>query len=94
MATFVVARVKAGTRPAPTALTNRFGHTQIVCKGDWEMANPMAVIMMALGTVLLLFGIFLVVKRIKIAGIVISLLGLGIAAIPWLISLFLSQSGL
>ena len=58
------------------------------------MANPIAVIMMALGAVLLLFGVFLVVKRIKIAGIVISLSGLGIAAIPWLVSLFLAQSGL
>jgi hypothetical protein len=57
------------------------------------MVNPIALVMMALGVLLLLFGIFLVVKRIKIAGIVISLLGLGIAAAPWLISFFLAQGG-
>jgi len=55
------------------------------------MVNPIAVVMMALGLLLLLFGIFLVVKRIKIAGIVISLLGLGVAAVPWFVSLYLAQ---
>ena len=57
------------------------------------MVNPIALVMMALGVLLLLFGIFLVVKRIKMAGIVISLLGLGMAAAPWLISFFLAQGG-
>ena len=57
------------------------------------MVNPIAVVMMALGLLLLLFGIFLVVKRIKIAGIVISLLGLGVAAVPWFVSLYLAQGG-
>ena len=55
------------------------------------MVNPIALVIMALGLLLLLFGIFLVVKRIKVAGIVISLLGLGVAAIPWLVSFFLAQ---
>ena len=55
------------------------------------MVNPIALVMMALGVLLLLFGLFLVVKRIKIAGIVISLLGLGMAAVPWLVSFFLAQ---
>jgi hypothetical protein len=57
------------------------------------MVNPIALVMMALGLLLLLFGIFLVVKRIKIAGIVISLLGLGMAAVPWLVSFILAQRG-
>ena len=57
------------------------------------MVNPIALAMMALGVLLLLFGIFLVVKRRKIAGIVISLLGLGVAAVPWLVSFFLAQGG-
>ena len=57
------------------------------------MVNPIAVVMMALGLLLLLFGIFLVVKRRKIAGIVISLLGLGVAAVPWFVSLYLAQGG-
>jgi len=57
------------------------------------MVNPIALVMMALGVLLLLFGIFLVVKRIKIAGIVIALLGLGMAAAPWLVSFFLAQGG-
>ena len=55
------------------------------------MVNPIAFVMVALGVLLLLFGIFLVVKRIKVAGIVISLLGLGVAAVPWLVSFFLAQ---
>jgi hypothetical protein len=57
------------------------------------MVNPIALVMMVLGVLLLLFGIFLVVKRMKIAGIVISLLGLGVAAVPWLVSFYLAQGG-
>ena len=57
------------------------------------MVNPIAVVMMALGVLLLLFGLFLVVKRRKIAGILISLLGLGVAAVPWLVSFYLAQGG-
>ena len=55
------------------------------------MVNPIALVMMALGVLLLLFGIFLMVKSMKIAGIVISLLGLGVATVPWLVSFFLAQ---
>jgi len=57
------------------------------------MVNPIALVMMALGVLMLLFGIFLVVKRRKIAGLVISLLGLGVAAVPWLVSFFLARGG-
>ncbi len=57
------------------------------------MVNPIAVIVMTLGVLLLLFGIFLMVKRMKMAGIVISLLGLGVAAVPWLVSFYLAQGG-
>ncbi len=57
------------------------------------MVNPVALVMMALGVLLLLFGLFLVVKRMKIAGMVISLLGLGIAAVPWLVSFYLARGG-
>ena len=55
------------------------------------MVNPIAVIVMALGVLLLLFGLFLVVKRMKIAGIVISLLGLGVSAVPFLVSFYLAK---
>jgi hypothetical protein len=54
--------------------------------GGQETVNPIALVMIVLGVLLLLFGIFLVVKRMKIVGIVISLLGLGVAAVPWLVS--------
>ena len=54
------------------------------------MMNPIALGAMALGILLLLFGIVLIVKRIKVAGIVLSLLGLGAMATPWLISFYLS----
>lgn len=40
--------------------------------------------MISLGVLLLLLGIVLMVKRLKIAGIIIALLGLGIIAIPLL----------
>jgi len=54
------------------------------------MVNPIALVMVALGILLLLFGFVLIAKRIKIVGIVVSLLGLGAMATPWLISLYLS----
>jgi hypothetical protein len=57
------------------------------------MVNPIVLVMMAIGVLLLQFGIFLLVKRMKIAGLVISLLGLGVAAVPWLVSSFLAQGG-
>ncbi len=53
------------------------------------MVNPLALGMMALGVVLLLCGLVLIAKR-KTAGIVISVVGLGALAIPWLVSLYLS----
>ena len=46
---------------------------------------------MALGVVLLLFGVLLVVKRRKAAGIAILLLGLGVAAVPFLVSFFFAK---
>jgi hypothetical protein len=57
------------------------------------MMNPIALVTIAIGVLLLLFGIFMVVKRMRIVGIVISLLGLGVAAVPWLVSFFLAQGG-
>lgn len=40
------------------------------------------------GVLLLLLGIVLVAKRIKIAGIIVALLGLAIAAVPVLIYVY------
>ena len=54
------------------------------------MVNPMALGVIALGILLLLCGLVLIAKRIKTAGIVIILVGLGAMATPWLISLYLS----
>ena len=54
------------------------------------MINPLALGMVALGILLLLCGLVLIAKRLKTAGIVISLVGLGAMATPWLISLYLS----
>ena len=54
------------------------------------MVNPLALGMVALGILLLLCGLVLIAKRLKTAGIVISVLGLGAMATPWLISLYLS----
>ena len=54
------------------------------------MINPLALGMVALGILLLLCGLVLIAKRLKTVGIVISVLGLGALATPWLISLYLS----
>ena len=54
------------------------------------MINPLALGMVAFGILLLLCGLVLIAKRLKTAGIVISVLGLGALATPWLISLYLS----
>ena len=54
------------------------------------MINPLALGMVAFGILLLLCGLVLIAKRLKTAGIVISVLGLGVLATPWLISLYLS----
>lgn len=53
--------------------------------------NPIAVAMIAFGVVLFLFGLFLVVPRRKVLGVAISLLGLGVAAVPFLASLNLAR---
>lgn len=55
------------------------------------MINPIAFGSMALGVVMLLFGLFLLAKRRKAAGIAISLLGLGVAAVPFLVSFFIAK---
>ena len=54
------------------------------------MINPLALGMVALGILMLLCGLVLIAKRIKTVGIVLSLVGLGAMATPWLISLYLS----
>jgi hypothetical protein len=58
------------------------------------MANPIAMGAIALGVLLLLFGIVLLFKRRKVVGIAISALGIGTAAIPFLVSFYLRISGL
>ena len=53
------------------------------------MMNPIALGMVALGALLLVLGLLLAARRRKAAGIAISLLGLGIAAAPFVITFFL-----
>ena len=55
------------------------------------MVNPIAFGMIVLGLVLLVFGIRLVVNRRKATGIAISLLGIGAAAAPFLVSSYLAR---
>ena len=50
--------------------------------------NPIALGMIALGALLLGLGLLLVTKRRKATGIAVSLLGLGIAAAPFMITYF------
>ena len=58
------------------------------------MGNPIAMGVVALGIFLFLFGIALVIRRRKIVGIAISVLGLAAVAFPLLVSLYLTMSGL
>lgn len=55
------------------------------------MTNPIAVSIIVFGVGLLLLGLFLVLPRRKVIGITISLLGIGIAAVPFLASLYLAR---
>ena len=55
------------------------------------MVNPIALAMMTLGVVLLLFGLFLVIKRRKLVGIVVAVLGLGVGAVPFVTSSYLAR---
>ena len=56
------------------------------------MMNPIALTTIAFGVLLFLFGIVLIIKWMKIAGIVISLLGAGIVAFPFVISFYLGPN--
>ncbi len=49
-------------------------------------------VLFALGVLLLLSGMVLVVKHVKIAGIIITLLGLVIVAVPVLTYLYIALS--
>ena len=53
--------------------------------------NPIALGMVALGALLLVLGLLMVAKHRKATGIAISLLGLGTAAAPFVITFFLSR---
>jgi len=55
------------------------------------MVNLVALIMIALGVLLFLFGVFLIAKHKKITGWVFSMLGLGLSAVPFLVSYYLSK---
>ena len=55
------------------------------------MMNPIAVAMLVFGGVLLLLGLFVVLPRRKVIGIAISLSGIGVAAIPFLVSFYLAR---
>ncbi len=51
--------------------------------------NPIAFGMITLGALLIVLGLLLVAKRRNAAGIAVSLLGLGIAVAPFVITFFL-----
>lgn len=55
------------------------------------MINPIALITMGLGVLLLLFGLFLLLRRVKTAGIIVALLGLAIAAVPFIVTLYVRE---
>lgn len=53
--------------------------------------NPLAIGLIALGIVLLLFGIFSLVKNKRTTGLALSVMGLLAIAAPFLISYFLAR---
>jgi uncharacterized integral membrane protein len=53
--------------------------------------NPIALGMVVIGALLLVLGFLLAAKRRKTAGIAVSLLGLGTAAAPFIITFLLSR---
>jgi hypothetical protein len=54
--------------------------------------NLVAVALMMLGVALLVFGLSRVLRRRRATGIAISLLGVGMAALPLLIGVYLGPS--
>ena len=55
------------------------------------MINPIALIIIAIGIMLMVSGIFLTVKGMKTAGLLMALVGLGLTAFPFLISYILAE---
>lgn len=55
------------------------------------MINPIALVFVMLGTMLLLFGAFWAARRSKAVGSAISLIGVTVAAVPFLVSLLLTR---
>jgi hypothetical protein len=51
--------------------------------------NPIAVGMVALGTLLLMFGLLMLAKQRKVIGFTLSFLGLGAAITPFVITFLL-----
>jgi len=55
------------------------------------MINPIALVFVMLGAMLLLFGAFWAVRRSKAVGGAISLVGVIVAAVPFWVSWFLTR---
>ena len=53
--------------------------------------NPIALGLIGIGALLLLFGIFSMVKSKKITGMIFSFLGLSAIATPFIVSYFLAR---
>lgn len=53
--------------------------------------NPLAIGLIALGMVLLLFGVFSLTKNKRATGLVLSILGLLAIATPFTVSFFLTR---
>ncbi|MCL4262510.1 MAG: hypothetical protein KJ069_04820 [Anaerolineae bacterium] len=53
--------------------------------------NPIALGMVVLGFLLVSLGLLLLARHRKVAGIAVSLLGLGVTAVPFIITFFLSS---
>jgi len=54
------------------------------------MINPIALVLMICGGILLVLGVIWALRRSKAVGIAISLIGVCVAVLPFLVSLFLA----
>lgn len=55
------------------------------------MMNPIGLVTIALGVLLLLFGAVLMIKRMKMIGVTVALLGMATASVPFVVTYFLAR---
>lgn len=55
------------------------------------MLNPIALVLLALGGLMVVGGVVLVMRRRMVLGLLLVGLGIAVGAVPWLASFFLAR---